>query len=161
MQRLRVEKWCDICFEQDEQYVVSTGSYTISISVGGKTPMIRSVDVCDDHDSSIQQFRSLIHKVGYTPRPSKNDARPEEEKVTHPARGRSGTCPDCGLALKHGVPGHLQRVHGWPQIKQPARCPDCKWTAATENGMRIHRTKAHGYNLTADMMAAHAKGRRK
>jgi hypothetical protein len=171
MQRLRVEKWCDFCFNEKEMYVVSSSNYTISISFQGKTPLVRSVDACDKHDESIQGFRAIVAKIGSSTARSGKSSTPlavaeevEEPKLEEPKPNannhRSGTCPECGIHMVGGVPAHLARIHGIPQIKQPMRCPDCEYTASSENGMRVHRVRIHDYDLAADMYA-HRKRRKR
>lgn len=168
MQRLRVEKWCDLCFHEREQYVVSTSNYTISVSSSGKKPLIRLVDVCDEHDSAIQGFRALILKVGSTRRPTDQSAEPTEvddgppdpvKAVPDKSHSRPGICPECGLTLKRAVPTHLMRTHGYAPIKQPARCPDCTFIGKGDAAMHTHRVKIHGYDQVADMVAIHQQKR--
>jgi uncharacterized C2H2 Zn-finger protein len=155
---INVINWCDYCFGDG---VKTQGLVTEPIAFGKAMP--RTIILCDEHRSTLDQVRELVQRFGEIVEPREKAAKAPKKRASAAADAGEGerepdlfseeelTCPACGFvsATPTGLSAHASKSHNstLPELRGeelPYECPECQKRFSTPQGQGAHRKAAHG-----------------
>ena len=157
MREMRIDKWCDSCYLEDEARVPAVSSFTVGIVAGETRPELKLLELCERHSKAVTELQALLGEVSHPELPPKPAAKPAPPSAAYAQRLMA--CPICDLEYaRNGMVSHVWRAHRTD--KRPnhnGRCPTCREMQVSAAGLAAHRRIAHGYDALEDALSG-AKG---
>lgn len=157
MRSLKVEAWCDYCWQDDEAKVEAVHAFVVGALESETTrPEIRFLETCEVHAKPVLDLIAVLgdaapFNVEATAR-TPVAAKKAPAAALAPAPG-DWQCPVCHLWLVSNPVAHIYNKHRPdPKPPQPATCPECG-EARVGAGMGSHRRSAHGFDAVADALS--------
>ena len=152
MRELVLNKWCDICYLEEEAKVPATLTLTAGMVVGENRPELKLVELCERHSKPFTDLQALLAQIGQTPDvPAK--VAPVKQEGSYAQRLM--VCPICRAEYaRNGMVSHVWRAHRTdkrPETK--GRCPTCREQFDNGAGLAAHRRIAHGYDALQDALS--------
>ena len=166
MREVQVNKWCDMCFRENENAeqpelalrVPATQSISIGIGIGdGTRPSVHVLDVCDVHAKPIAELAQFVAEAPLIGSESKSSELVRAPRaITALSHSRdTARCPVCAHDIvKSSLINHIWQTHRKDARPQPpqGQCPECGEKYDKPQGLSQHRRHVHGFDAYIDAL---------
>lgn len=150
---IKIIRWCDVC---PPRTTPATRRWRALVDVerGPGLAQPRVLDTCESHEKIPETFLGVLREHGRVERAADAAKAPTATTAALPSE-QPASCPLCAtpLSARGTVIAHLVGKHGARRPPVPKRCPDCR-KPLDAHAMRLHRHRAHGYDLVAELVAS-------
>lgn len=166
MRRVKIEQWCDFCWQDDEQETEAVRCYTVGVVEGETRPALRIVETCEMHSKLIGDLLGALE--GCVPFQADHPATGKAAVQRDPQAALFATarrplppsqqphdCPLCSRTLGKGaLVEHIWKTHRTDDRPQaPTSCPDCGLRMKSAQAVGQHRRHSHGYDALEAVLA--------
>jgi hypothetical protein len=168
MRRVKIEQWCDFCWQDDEQETTAVHTFVVGIVEDETTrPALKIVETCDVHSTTITDLLRLLEQCA----PYQSDhivpgkAAPKRDPqiaalFASPTRAlppsqQPHDCPLCPRSMSKGaLVDHIWKIHRPDDRPEPSnQCPDCGVRMSSAQAIGQHRRHSHDYDALQHALA--------
>jgi uncharacterized C2H2 Zn-finger protein len=159
MRKVRIEQWCDFCWQDGEQETPATRTWTVgALESESNRPALKVVETCELHSKILDELVAILGAAA--PYHSEPGPKPKQPALFASRRDspskEAHECPICGDVLRHkaSLVSHVWNFHR-PDERPPAptRCPTCGHIEKQPTTLGQHRRYQHDYDPLQDVLS--------